>query len=69
MQQLLERAAKVSGVEQILLSVTSTQIAAVKLYRSLGFEPFGLEPRALKVGGRFIDEEYMGMQFSKTARK
>jgi len=69
MQQLLERAAKITGVEQILLSVTSTQTAAVKLYDSLGFKPFGLEPRALKVGGRFIDEEYMGMQFGKTAQK
>jgi hypothetical protein len=24
----------------------------------LGLEPFGREPRALKIGERFIDEEY-----------
>lgn len=59
MKMLLERGATLDGVQQILLSVTATQAAAVQLYRSLGFTSFGLEPRALKVGERFIDEEYM----------
>jgi len=59
LQSLLERGAGIAGVEQILLSVASTQAAAIRLYRSLGFEPFGREPRALKIGDRFIDEEYM----------
>ena len=68
MEKLLERGAKVKGVEQILISVTSTQTAAIRLYRSLGFEPFGHEPRALKVGGEFIDEEYMAMWLEKAAR-
>ena len=67
MQKLLEKAAKIAGVEQILISVTATQTAAVKLYRSLGFEPFGREPRALKVGDRFIDEEHMVMTLDKAA--
>ena len=62
MERLLERAWTVKGVEQILISVTSTQAAAMALYRSLGFEPFGREPRALKVNGRFIDEEHMVMK-------
>lgn len=59
MEMLLERSAAVEGVQQILLSVTATQVAAIRLYRSLGFSSFGREPRALKVGERFIDEEYM----------
>jgi ribosomal protein S18 acetylase RimI-like enzyme len=69
MQKLLERGRTVRGVEQILISVTSTQTAAIKLYRSLGFEPFGHEPRALKVGERLIDEEYMLMTLDKAAQK
>jgi ribosomal protein S18 acetylase RimI-like enzyme len=69
MQKLLERGTKVAGVEQILISVTSTQAAAVNLYRSLGFEPFGREPRALRVGGRFIDEEYLAMTPGTDAQK
>lgn len=67
MQKLLERAETVSGVEQVLISVTATQTAAIELYRSLGFERFGLEPQALKVEERFIDEEYMLMRLNKAA--
>src|SRR5579863_4609961 len=59
MKMLLERGATLQDIQQILLSVTATQTAAVGLHRSLGFASFGLEPRALKVGERFIDEEYM----------
>ncbi|HTS37606.1 MAG TPA: GNAT family N-acetyltransferase [Candidatus Solibacter sp.] len=66
MQSLLEHAARIDGVEQILISVATTQEAARKLYRSLGFEPFGREPRALKIGGKLIDEEYMVLQLDRT---
>ncbi len=59
LQTVLDQGAAVPGIEQILLSVTATQTAAIGLYRSLGFESFGREPRALKIGGRFVDEEYM----------
>jgi ribosomal protein S18 acetylase RimI-like enzyme len=59
MLKLLERAGTIEGVDQLLLSVASTQTAAARLYRSLGFAAFGREPRALKIGDRFIDEEYM----------
>ena len=59
MDTLLKRGAGIGGIEQILLSVATTQVAAVSLYRALGFEPFGREPRALRIGDRFIDEEYM----------
>lgn len=59
LRTLLERAAVIEGVEQIELSVTTTQPAAVGLYHSLGFESWGCEPKALKIGDRCIDEEYM----------
>jgi len=59
MRSLLERGLAVEGVEQVLLSVAATQEAAIRLYRSLGFEPFGREPRALKIGDQYVDEEYM----------
>jgi ribosomal protein S18 acetylase RimI-like enzyme len=67
MQAVLERAAKIDGVEQILISVTTTQTAAVALYRSLGFVTWGHEERALKVGNRYIDEEYMILPLRRTA--
>jgi ribosomal protein S18 acetylase RimI-like enzyme len=59
LEALLNRASKIAGIVQISLSVTKTQMAALSLYRSLGFEPFGCEPGAVKIGDRFLDEEYL----------
>jgi RimJ/RimL family protein N-acetyltransferase len=59
MKTLLDRATKVDGIEQIHLTVATKQEAAMRLYRSLGFESFGCEPRALKIGDRYVDEEHM----------
>ena len=67
MKAVLERAAGIDGLEQILISVASTQAPAVALYRSLGFATWGTEARALKVGGRYIDEEYMILPLRRTA--
>lgn len=59
MQALLDRAMMIEGMEQVLLSVTVTQEPAIRLYRSLGFQKYGREPRALRIGDNYIDEEYM----------
>jgi ribosomal protein S18 acetylase RimI-like enzyme len=48
-----------SSLEQVLLAVTMCQHAAIELYRSFGFETYGTEPRALKVGSKYIDEDQM----------
>ncbi len=69
MERVLERARTVNGIEQVLISVTSTQTAAMKLYTSLGFQAFGREPRALKIGDRFIDEAHMVMRLNQTTQK
>ena len=55
----LKRGAAIDGAEQVVLSVATPQAAASALYRALGFQSFGCEPRALKVGERFIDQEYV----------
>lgn len=59
LSRLLELARQNQSLEQILLAVSASQPAANGLYRSLGFEIFGTEPRALKVGPHYIDEHYM----------
>jgi ribosomal protein S18 acetylase RimI-like enzyme len=46
-------------VEQVHLSVAATNDRAVNLYRRLGFEPYGIERRALMVDGIYIDELLM----------
>jgi RimJ/RimL family protein N-acetyltransferase len=61
---LLEHARNIDGLEQIALSVATPQIAALALYRSFGFTSFGCEPRALKVDGRYIDEEYLVLRLT-----
>ena len=46
-------------VLQIHLGVWSENIPAIRLYKRLGFETYGTEPRYLFVNGRFIDEHLM----------
>lgn len=47
---------------QLMLSVNAENLPAKRLYTSHGFQSFGLEPRAMKVGDRFYDEEHMCKQ-------
>jgi ribosomal protein S18 acetylase RimI-like enzyme len=56
---ILEALREDSSLEQVLLAVATCQNAARELYRSFGFETYGTEPRALKVGSKYIDEDYM----------
>jgi RimJ/RimL family protein N-acetyltransferase len=55
----LQRAHSQPGLEQIMLTVGQSQAAAKRLYLSLGFEVFGHERHALKVGDVYVDEDYM----------
>lgn len=59
MEEVIHRAKDFDGVEQIHLQVVATNETAKKLYKSLGFETYGVEPRALKDGDRYYDEELM----------
>ena len=43
-------------VEQVMTSVSVGNQAALDLYLSLGFQLWGVQPRALKVEDRYIDE-------------
>lgn len=59
MEALIRRAREVEGVEQINLTVVADNHPAKQLYRSIGFETFGLERNALKFEGQYFDEEWM----------
>jgi ribosomal protein S18 acetylase RimI-like enzyme len=61
---LVERARQDTTLEQILLAVRTGGSAAEGLYRAVGFERYGTEPRALKVGETYIDEDYMILRLS-----
>jgi ribosomal protein S18 acetylase RimI-like enzyme len=57
--ELLDKAKRDESLEQILLAVAASQKAAQGMYRAFGFETFGTEPRALKVGAEYVDEIHM----------
>jgi ribosomal protein S18 acetylase RimI-like enzyme len=52
-------ARQLGGLKTLKLSVMTTNREANRLYLSRGFKSYGLEPDALFVDGRYIDEEYM----------
>src|SRR5262249_47283101 len=58
MVALLNDARTLPGLRNVYLSVTADSPAR-RLYLSVGFRPFGIEPGALGVDGRYLDEEHM----------
>jgi RimJ/RimL family protein N-acetyltransferase len=55
----LDRLRTYSELEQVTLAVSAQQKSAWRLYHSAGFEEFGLERAALKIGNDYIDEHWM----------
>ncbi len=48
-------------VERLLLTVVSSNAAALNLYRNAGFVEYGLEQRALRVDDAYFDEMLMAL--------
>jgi RimJ/RimL family protein N-acetyltransferase len=69
MEEILRRAQLQSELEQVTLAVASGQTASRKLYLELGFQIYGREPQALKVGESYADEELMTLRLHKTKRR
>ncbi|CAG7615208.1 L-amino acid N-acetyltransferase AaaT [Paenibacillus solanacearum] len=61
LRELIARAGQFEGLEQINLTVMSDNAAAKRLYASLGFEVYGTERRALRLNGRYWDEDLMAL--------
>ena|ERR1039457_7139507 len=57
--EAIAHARRLGIVRQIVLAVTASNVTAVSLYHSRGFERFGLERDALCVDGTYYDEEHM----------
>jgi ribosomal protein S18 acetylase RimI-like enzyme len=53
------------GMEQITLSVGSGENAAKRVYMSLGFEPYGREAHALKVGEDYVDQDHLMLRLDR----
>lgn len=59
MIELLRKAKNCDGLEQINLTVVSENNTAKMLYKSLGFEVYGVERNALKFNGQYFTGELM----------
>lgn len=65
-QALIAEARQLAGLEQLLLAVVPSARAARGLYRSLGFQLYGVAPRTLKADDRYWDEELMVLMLLTT---
>ena len=59
LNRAIEKAHSVKELEQIYLTVSTTNIAAKNLYSAMDFEVFGYEKNALKYKNIYYDEEHM----------
>jgi ribosomal protein S18 acetylase RimI-like enzyme len=59
LSEVVRLARTIAGIEQIHLAVATDQPAARQLYASLGFEPYGREGHALRLGDAYVDEDLM----------
>lgn len=57
--ELIKRSKQEHGLEQLRLTVVEDNLAAVSLYRSMGFETYGVEPNAMKAANGSWNEIYM----------
>jgi len=53
--------ARAVGLERLVLTVTQGNQPAERLYQRMGFESFGIEPGAIKVGQRLYDKNHMAL--------
>lgn len=65
MAALIARAANLPGLEQLMLGVVTTNEPARRFYRSLGFVSYGLERQSLKIGDRYLDEDFLSLDLRR----
>lgn len=66
MLELVARLRKTGDLHQVSLGVAATQLSAIALYESIGFARYGLERRALRIDGEYVDEEYRVLMLDVT---
>lgn len=60
LEEAVEKAKSIKGLEQVYLAVVSSNKSAKKLYRSLGFEVFGTEKKGLRLNNNtYYDVDFM----------
>jgi ribosomal protein S18 acetylase RimI-like enzyme len=58
----IQKARALPGLEQLDLTVTDSTTRAKRLYQKAGFRPFGVAPKAIKLGDRYFDKCHMALE-------
>ncbi len=66
LDEALSHTQRLGVLRQIVLSVTGNNLAASSLYKSRGFERFGLECDALFINGKYFDYEHLILRFNNS---
>jgi ribosomal protein S18 acetylase RimI-like enzyme len=66
LEACLDRARGIPGLEQINLTVTTTNARAVLFYEAGGFRTFGIEERALKIDGAYYPNAHMVLYLERS---
>jgi RimJ/RimL family protein N-acetyltransferase len=61
LEAAIAHARTIDGLEQLRLIVGEANAGARRLYESVGFKPYGIEPRELKTDGEYYDSVHMWM--------
>ena len=59
--------ARRAGLELLVLTVTEGNEVATRFYEAAGFRSFGIEPKAIKVDGRFYGKNHMYLDLTATS--
>jgi RimJ/RimL family protein N-acetyltransferase len=66
--QLVKRCVDIAlsnpSLDQLILTVTASNLHVVRLYERAGFVPYGLLPRAIKVGSEYFDKLHMRLDLA-----
>ncbi len=58
-EDLIKRAEEMPQLEQIHLAVVTTNLAAIRIYKALGFSIYGTDPRVIRIESTYFDEYLM----------
>lgn len=59
LQELIKQASQLAGLEQVHVGIVASNKKAHQLYTSLGFQSYGIAPRAMRQDNIYLDEELM----------
>jgi len=65
MFEVLLEEARQGGIEVLVLTVTDGNTTAIRIYESVGFRSFGIEPKAIKVDGRYFAKNHMVLDLTQ----